>query len=403
MANILLEQNIITDKTLLRKSQLTGLLELVCQRLELTETQFNLAKDRYEAVGAWLSEARMPLLQKALIYPHGSIALGTTTKPVHRNEYDVDLVCFLQATSSLNPAYVKGLVGDRLREHATYRPLLEEKKRCWRLNYANEFHLDITPAISNQACQQGGELVPDKQLQCWKESNPRGYKRWFDDQGRLLLRFKPETSERLRRMHAEVQPLPTPTAFKGVLRRCVQLSKRHRDMWFERRDDTYASISIIITTLAAKSYAYCATHHVYETEYDALMDVIRRMPLFMEVIQQPMENTRYCLWNPTTQRENFAERWNEDQRYASAFVEWHKALIEDFARILTLEGIDRIGEQFSLLFGPNITKRALNEFNERMVAAREDKKLSVLPRVGILSTAAVAGSVPVRANTFFGA
>jgi hypothetical protein len=203
---------------------------------------------------------------------------------------------------------------------------------------------------------------------------------------------------------AAVESLPVPVAFKGALCRSVQLGKRHRDMWFGQRDDAYIPISIIITTLIAKSYAYCATHNVYETEYDAIMDVIRRMPLFIEIAPEQPPAQRYCLWNPTTQRENFAEKWNEDERHALAFFEWHKVLVEDFEHILAIEGLDQIGKRFAASFGPNISKRALAAFNDRMSAAREDKKLAVLPRVGILSAAAsVAGSVPVRANTFFGA
>ena len=31
--------------------------------------------------------------------------------------------------------------------------------RCWRLSYANEFHMDITPSIPNPNCRFGGELV----------------------------------------------------------------------------------------------------------------------------------------------------------------------------------------------------------------------------------------------------
>jgi hypothetical protein len=35
-----------------RKDQLVGILELLCQSLELTEAQFELAKKRYEGVGS---------------------------------------------------------------------------------------------------------------------------------------------------------------------------------------------------------------------------------------------------------------------------------------------------------------------------------------------------------------
>jgi hypothetical protein len=38
-----------------RKAQLVVVLERLCEALELTPTQFELAKQRYEAVGAWLA------------------------------------------------------------------------------------------------------------------------------------------------------------------------------------------------------------------------------------------------------------------------------------------------------------------------------------------------------------
>jgi hypothetical protein len=104
----------------------------------------------------------------------GSTALGTTVKPVGRNEYDVDLVCHIPGAGRwLPPALCKKLVGDRLKANQRYSALLEEKPRCWRLNYANEFHLDITPSIPNDACLNGGELVPDRALRCWMATNPK--------------------------------------------------------------------------------------------------------------------------------------------------------------------------------------------------------------------------------------
>ena len=48
---------------------------------------------------------------------------------------------------------------------------------------SSEFHMDITPSVPNAACVNGGELVPDKALQCWKTTNPKGYRAAFQKQG----------------------------------------------------------------------------------------------------------------------------------------------------------------------------------------------------------------------------
>ena len=77
------------DGLLLRKGELLGVLERLCQGLELTDTQFETAKERYEAVGAWLADADDAMLRALAIYLQGSTALGTTVKPIIRNEHDV--------------------------------------------------------------------------------------------------------------------------------------------------------------------------------------------------------------------------------------------------------------------------------------------------------------------------
>ena len=57
---------------------------------------------------------------------------------------------------------------------------------------------------------------------------------------------------------------------KGILRRVVQILKRHRDHYFIGRAPSLAPISIIITTLAARSYDDCALGSIYDSEFDVL-------------------------------------------------------------------------------------------------------------------------------------
>ena len=102
-------------------------------------------------------------------------------KPIGVNEHDVDLVAHVPDLDvQVSPAALKKAIGDCLRGNGNYAPLLDEMPRCWRLNYANEFHMDITPSIPNPDCRFGGELVPDKTLKKWKASNPKGYKLLFE-------------------------------------------------------------------------------------------------------------------------------------------------------------------------------------------------------------------------------
>lgn len=47
---------------------------------------------------------------------------------------------------------------------------------------------------------------------------------------------------------ADIEPFPRQTGFHGLLRRAVQIAKRHRDIYFEQHDPGFCPISVIITT-----------------------------------------------------------------------------------------------------------------------------------------------------------
>lgn len=383
---------------ILRKAELFGLLDRICQSLELTDTQERLARERYEAVGAYLAASDDPLLQGLMIYLQGSTALRTTVKPVSVNEHDVDLVAHNPRLGSVAPALVKKAMGDRLRANGHYAPLLVEKPRCWRLDYANEFHLDITSSIPNPECDNGGELVPDRAVREWKATNPKGYKALFERRAALQPRMRMrKVAEGIR---ADVEPYPAADGLKGLLRRTVQIAKRHRDVYFDVNGPDLAPISVVVTTLAAQSYEYCVGRFVYDSEFDLLCDVIRHMPAFIDCrMVEGCQN--WFIWNETTSGENFAERWNRDPSLAEAFFAWHRRALGDLEKLADLQGLDMLGKSLREAFGPVPVSKALDALTESVSGARRAGSLVVAPGVG-LSVGATGGTTSVRANTFFG-
>lgn len=362
------------------------------------------AQTSYEAAGQWLADGAGVWLATSSIYLQGSTALGTTVKPIGHNEHDVDLVCHNAGLGRwMPPALCKKLIGDRLKESERYRAILEEKPRCWRRNYKNEFHLDITPSIPNTECANGGELVPDRTLQCWKATNPRGYRDTFRQRAALIpqMRILKAFTEDHARADADIEPFPERPRFKGVLCRIVQIAKRHRDTYFLSRDDSFAPISVILTTLAAWSYEYCVKNMIFDSELDVLLAVIHHMPNFIEQ-RNVAGRTEWFIWNETTEGENFAERWNAEPERAQAFFTWHAAAMADLERLTQSEGLDRLSAILSASFGQSPTSEVMEELFASVATARQTGHLSLAPRIG-LTAAAVARATPVRANTFFGA
>jgi hypothetical protein len=390
--------NYIDPKLQARRAQIVEVLEIVCESLELSNSQFAQAKQRYEGVGACLAGSDDPVLRSITIYLQGSTALRTTVKPIGVNEHDVDLVAHVADPDvQISPAALKKAIGDCLRANRNYAPLLEEMLRCWRLNYANEFHMDITPSIPNPNCRFGGELVPDKTLKMWKASNPKGYKRLFEDRAKLAPVIRRKHAA-LNSARASIEPYPA-GGFKGILRRTVQIAKRHRDMMFIDEPDL-APLSVIITTLASRAYEWCVTNREYDNELELLFDVIRHMPDTIE-IRRAEGRVQWFIWNETTAGENFAEKWNRRPERAEAFYAWHTRFCSDLAQLEAISGLDRLGDILKGLFGSRPATAAIDTLTERVSSARRAGSLRVAPSIG-LGVGSIPASTAVRANTFYG-
>lgn len=375
-------------------------LERLGAAIDLTESQLNLARERYESVGEWLATSRHPWLAGSSIFAQGSVALNTAKKPVGRDEFDVDLVSHLSAApSSVQPSEIKSAIGARLREHATYREMLKEKARCWRLNYSGDFHLDITPAVWHTSEPPPALLVPDKRLQRWTPSNPVGYRELFEKRAMLQPRLL------LARAHGvvaadDLEAFPVQLGAKGILRRTVQLLKHHRDLRFQAPElSEVRPISIVITTLAAQSYERAVGTTAFDTQYDLLLAVVEGMPDFIQVVSRNGA-PYYLVPNETVRGENFTDKWNQDARLAEAFLRWHRDALQALGDLVSVEGLDRLAVATSRHFGSGVGERVLEKFTRDTSTARGSQRLKVAPSVGL--TTSVLTSTAVRSNTFFG-
>jgi hypothetical protein len=395
-----MSQVLAESHELFRKAEIYSVLDQICQALELTADQLEAARQSYEGVADWLADSDNPFLRSIEVYAHGSAGLGTTVRPVGREDFDVDIICkLLRFSAERPPSELKRVVGDRLKENARYAAMLEEKKRCWRLNYAREYHLDISPTIVNVECKNGGELVPDKKLQAFKPTNPKGYKALFERRAALVPTIRTRKSI-LAEGRAGIDPFPVHSVAKGILRRTVQLLKRHRDLHFLHVVEDIAPISIIVTTLAAQSYEYCVNSFAFDSEFDVLVATIRLMPHFIE---RPLVKGRriYVVANETTVGENFAERWNAEPARVAAFYEWHAKALADFEALSSLEGIDLLTKSLEDSLGSSVVHKVMNARTEYISDARATKKLYVAPTAG-LTLLNVGHTTQVRPNTFFG-
>jgi hypothetical protein len=371
------------------RSQLADdVLVRLCNILQLSTTQFLLAENHYHAICDWLGRDDSPLSRfHPELYPQGSVALGTTVKPQIGEEYDVDLVCELAVdhNSVPQPVLLLDLIEARMRESEVYQSKLERKRRCLRVNYEHDFHLDILPACPDPQSGVNCLVVPDREDARWRASNPKGFVKWFKAKSAL----RPAVSfARMAAMDATA-PLPQPQTAeqKNTLQLSVQLFKRWRDIHYADNCEI-APVSIVLTTLMGAHYY--GEQSVSFNLASSVQSIIDSLPT----------TGRLVVVNPSHVQEDISERWEDAQAYR-AFVTG----IHGFRRQMNeLSKAQDMGQQSDLLqqmFGERLIKRAFAEQGQILEDYREAQKMGMAKRNGVVALSSAA-AVPIPRNTFYG-
>ncbi len=368
------------------QSQIDDLLWRVCEELQLTSSRYQQAVDRYEAVCRWLeAEGSAVASYRPSIYPQGSMRIGTTVKPIGREEHDLDFVCEFKVSPHEfeSPLQLLKLVEVRMRENGLYEPIVELKNRCVRLNYANEFHMDILPACPDGAFGESCLVVPDRQSRWWKPSNPKGYAEWFERRCELAIEVL--MAERAQVL-AKAEPVPDQeaTTEKATLKRVVQLLKRWRDVKYEKSRDL-APISMVLTTLAAQTYQGQRSVSI------AITGILNGIVALIDV-----SRPRIFVFNPAHQREDLSERWDDQEQYR-AFVAGIRELHQAWSKVMSASGIQNVSKSLEALFGEPVPV-AVRKQAARMQELRSQSALRAAP-TGIIAVAPAFG-MPVKRNTF---
>lgn len=396
-----------------QNKQFSDLLEILGQKLDVTETEFKIITGSYEAVGNFLSNDNSALAPyKPQIHPQGSFLLGTVIRPVSdEDDIDIDLVCELQNKPSCWTQYhLKQAVGNRLKESDTYKSMLDEEgKRCWTLLYAqNKYHMDVLPSLVDAGYRETVKRVfsdistgnvdslafritdrtlTNYRIACdpslWLKSNPFGFAKWF-----LHLATEPYKVEKVVAMREAVNPVPKFRKEKFALQRVVQLLKRHRDIMFNGDDDK--PISIIITTLAARCY-------------NEEKDLFKALSHIAESLTSKIETRNGVKWipNPVNPSENFADKWQIEPQKEQKFYQWANKLETDIRRLSYCvgQGLPAIQQILEQMFGERTSRDVFREYAASFSNKRNNGTLRTVAGTGLLGS---IGSVANAAHNFYG-
>jgi hypothetical protein len=355
----------------------------VCEELQLTTPRHDLAVERYGVLNRLLESTESPFRYfQPEIYPQGSMALGTTVKPV-QGPHDLDFVLQLSRDHhGVEPMALIRSLYDFLRQQPTYHAMTSMKNRCVRVEYADEFYMDILPACDNYTATGTCIKVPDRKAKDWADSNPLGYIEWFKQRSRML---------QIDRVLDRAAPVPEQQAVedKETLQLVVQLLKRWRDRHYVKNQEL-APISIVLTTLAA---------HVYRGERSvsqALTSVLGGIVVLIDDSRRLGQKYLRVL-NPSNPAEDLSERWASDPDSYTAFERGIRDFHAQWSQLIERGG--NVYADLEILFGEPVTT-VLKKRAKGVQGLREAGRLGVMRSGAIASTGAAA--VSARPNTFYG-
>lgn len=366
--------------------QLDDLLDRMAESLQLDKTRYDLMIQHYEAIKRWIEDDELFFKPfKYELYPHGSVKIRTTVKPIGKDEFDLDIALHLKAQwNNHTPEKIYAELKRRLSEHSVYKEKMELKNRCIRLNYAGDFHMDILPGIQENEWDEDKLRVPDRSLGSWVSSNPRGYSKWFMNKTntvKLSLLEKAIRAENLPSNDYEN---------KKPLQRGVQLIKRYRDVYFQK-DDTYKTSSIVLTTIAGLYY------NGEESIFLTVENIVNQIR-----IHTLHNSARIKVLNPVNSEEDFTDKWENEPQYYAAFKAFCEHLYQQWQELKKENGIITEGRILRDLFGDDLYLKAQTSQADIIEKTRNSNQLGINRNTGAIGSLGTIATTPIKSNTFYG-
>lgn len=367
------------------KNYIESILFGICEKLQLTPSLYELATQRYETIIKILRKDDIFKQTELNVYPHGSFKLKTTVKPLAGEEFDLDFVAELPINSTMTPKDLYKHIVRILNNDEVHRGKIEPKTRCVRVNYANDFHMDIMPGkLINVETQE--IIVPDRDLKSWyHHSNPKGFADWFEKQARTRLLY--EMAEfRHGRLDIESVSEQEITAQLEPLRRAVQLVKRYRDIYCERNNKEPVR-SIVICALIGNITSFTGN----------TIQIISSFCAHVNGLIQKSNGQPFDVKNPVVD-EVLTEKWHEGNNYQD-FIDMMKALTSDIYVLQQCSNNSEANQLTKKMFGEEIINVSILRYTKILNEARQTGKLSI-DKSGTLNTRNIG--TPVKRNTFYG-
>lgn len=362
----------------------------VAIRIQLPQTDYKLATNRYGVIQEYLERDGSPLKGRiARMYPQGSMAIGATiASKVENDEFDIDIVVEFTPPAEQDPTKAIGLLYTALNGEpgSRYHGKVKRMTRCVQLQYEN-MHMDLTPAeLLPAEAQRTSHIYHskiDKPPMLVKRivANPWGLANWFNANTPYNAAFASEFRRRLDRGKmvmkldaAQADPVPAQHDPKKLSTTvlALQLMKRWRNLLYARKPEgTRKPTSVALSRIVAGAEAIPnSLHSELLRQATKVHDVFNASQALGQVAR---------ITNPACDIDLLTDRWPGNLETQQGFIGELRDFIADL-HALSNSDLEEQQEILTKLFGETPAKQAVLAFTEsRMDAANAATFLAPAP------------------------
>lgn len=155
--------------------------------VNLDQGRLDRLQDRVHAIDDFLATSSIRDIYIDVI-PAGSWAHRTIIKPVDTNDtFDADVLLLVDEQTDWDAKEYLDEVHRAFRGSGTYKNMVgvEPKTRCVRVDYADDFHIDVVPYMERHSENYITNRVDPPDTGSFELSNPEGFTEWVDERQRL--------------------------------------------------------------------------------------------------------------------------------------------------------------------------------------------------------------------------
>jgi hypothetical protein len=394
---------------------LDTLLADIAIRVQLSPTDYGKAEARYRTISDYLDRDGSLLQGRVnLVYPQGSMALGATiASRLRTDEFDIDVIVELALLLGVSPQTALDLLYFSIRGErgSRYHNMVERRTRCVTIHYADDMHLDLTPAVREAGRLERTSVIfhhrpenpHERSYRLW--ANPWGFAEWFRSQTPFDDAFSRAFSQRAALIEgqivmdkAESVPIrpqqPAHEKSKAVI--VHQLLKRWRNVQYDTRIDQRRPPSVMMAKLIAD--AANGTDTLFQeltVQAEHLRDAIDAAHA---------RGHKVHITNPRCDDDVFTDRWPSTRQDQELFLRDLNRLTAQLNELPRSEP-GRMREIMAELFGEAPTGAVFENYYRQLGQGIATGRSLHVPGTGRVYTSALgapSAAIATRPHTFFG-